>query len=109
MLELLTVHEGVVLDADLKGEGRAVPASAYLLVYFAHAPGELLFFEIWEVFGDHPQENLTDLFQFLGVVFAVELKGVVHDVAVVEGGHRNRSMLHGFDINNSKIKFKSVV
>lgn len=94
LFELLSVHEGIVADADVRGEGWTVPASAYLLVDFAHVPGEVLGVKIWVVLRDDFEEDLADGLQFLGVVLAVELEGVVHDVAVVEGGRYDPPLLH---------------
>ena len=60
LFKLLPVHECIVAYADVRGESWTVPTSAYLLVDFAHGPGEVFGVEIWVVLRDDFEEDLAD-------------------------------------------------
>jgi hypothetical protein len=94
-LEFLLVHESIVFNADVDSKGRAVPTNSYLLVDFSHSPCELFLFEVGKVEREQPNEDLADLNQLFFKVLAVEFKGVIHDITVVESGNNYRPLVHG--------------
>lgn len=104
VFELLPVHESVVLDADEECETWTVASYSDLLVDFPHVPLELGLVEVGEVDGEDPLESIADLCQFLCEIIAVELEGVVHDVAIVESSHFYGSILIHQTSTNTKIK-----
>ena len=91
LLELLPGDKAVVLYTGLRVKSGGVPANAYLLVDLSHLPGESGGGE-GEVVGDEGDEDVAKLLQLFLELLAVELEGVVHDVAVVQRGY-NQSLL----------------
>jgi len=79
--------EFVADDACLAIEGGGIPAHPNSLVDFAHLPPEVSFVETCDVGRDERHEYLAELCQLFLELGTVELKGVVHDVTVVEGRH----------------------
>ena len=87
LTELSTVHNKIIVsDPHVKGKHGGVPIPE-LRIYFAHFPVEVINVELREVLGDHIQEVPANLFELTRIVVAVELKGTVHDPAVVERGY----------------------
>jgi hypothetical protein len=90
LLELLLIHEAAGLfdafDAGLNGEHRGI-SSTILEVDLSHLPLEGLLVELGKVVGKQFNEQLTDIFELLLKVVAVELEGTVHYSAVIEGRH----------------------
>lgn len=87
LTELSTAHNKIIVsDAHVKVKHGGVPISE-LRIYFSHFPVEIVPVELREVLGDHLQEMPANIFELARIVIAVELKGTVHDPAVVERGY----------------------
>jgi hypothetical protein len=96
LFELFSTHELLVFfDACIKKEHGRVSCSKFE-VDFAHIPLECLLVKIRKISGNQFHEPLADFLELLDVVIAVELKGAVHDPAVVQRGNsetvRRRNM-----------------
>ena len=90
LTEFSTAHNKIIVsDPHLKGKHGGVPIPE-LRIYFAHFPVEVVPVELREVFGDDLQEVPANLLELARIVIAVELKGTVHDPAVVECGYHQR-------------------
>ena len=99
LFKAFTRHELVVFDASFKIEHGGISASEFK-VNSAHLPLESFRVEAREVGGKQLNELFTDVLEFSHVVVAIELKGTVHDPAVVESGYcqgRRRHDLRGLE------------
>ena len=95
-LEFFFAHETIVLDSNIECKGRTVPADPNFLIDFPQRPLELLFVKIGEIGGNKLYKDIAEFLQFFFVFLAVEFKGIVHDIAVVEGGNCDVALFGGF-------------
>ena len=95
-LELFFAHEAIVFDSNMDSKGRTVPTHSDFLINFPQRPLELFLIKIGEIGRNKLYKDVAELLQFFFVFLTVELKRIVHDIAVVKGGNCDVTLFGGF-------------
>ena len=80
----------------MDSKGRAVSAHSDFLINFSQRPLEFLFIKIGEIGRNKLYKDVAELLQFFFIFLTVELKGIVHDITVIEGGNCDMTLFRGF-------------
>ena len=95
-LEFFFAHKAIVFNSNMDSKGRAVSAHSDFLINFSQRPLEFLFIKIGEIGRNKLYKDVAELLQFFFIFLAVELKGIVHDITVIEGGNCDMTLFRGF-------------